>query len=143
MKTQTQTSFALDQRLESSSFFIADWALCTLRLRNDKAYPWLYLVPRRDNIREIFELSPEDQAQLVKEISRAGEALQAVYKPEKINTAALGNIVPQLHIHVFARYKNDPAWPKPVWAVQAAEIAYTESEKDAAIQKLNEYFVGA
>lgn len=133
-------AFILDHRLADSSFFIEDWPLCRVALKNDKSWPWLYLVPRRENIREIHDLSVPEQVQLIHEISMAARALQTVYQPEKINTAALGNMVPQLHVHVLARFKNDPAWPRPVWAVQQAEIAYTESEKDKAIRDLKEYF---
>lgn len=132
--------FSLDQRLEDSSFFIEDWDLCRVSLRNDSTWPWLYLVPRREKIREIFELTEQDQSQLIREISMASRALEQVYKADKINTAALGNMVPQLHVHVFARFKNDPAWPRPVWAVQRDEISYTESGRQQEIQKLKEGF---
>ncbi len=132
----------VDPRLEDSSFFIADWDLCRISLKNDKTWPWLYLVPRRENIREIFELTVTDQQQLIREIALAAQALHVLYKPEKINTAALGNVVPQLHVHILARFKDDPAWPRPVWAVQRDEISYTESEKNAELQKLKDYFDG-
>jgi len=131
--------FDLDQRLEDSSFFISDWPLCYVALRNDKTWPWLYLVPRRNGIREIFDLTAEDQQQLMREISAAAAALHAAYMPEKINIAALGNQVPQLHIHIFARFTADPAWPRPVWAVQTPEIPYTEPEKNAAMEKLSPF----
>ena len=133
-------AFTLDPRLESSSHFIADWPLCRVALKNDKTWPWLYLVPRREDIREIFDLSTQDQIQFVREVAMAGEALNALYKPDKINTAALGNMVPQLHVHVFGRYTTDPVWPKPVWAVQTAEIPYTDTEKNVEIQKLKDCF---
>lgn len=133
-------AFLLDRRLEESSFFIEDWDLCRVSLKNDKTFPWLYLVPRRENIREIYELNAADQQQLIREISRAGRALNILYKPEKINTAALGNMVPQLHVHVFARFKDDPAWPRPVWAVQLDEISYTETEQRAELQRLKVCF---
>ena len=133
-------AFQLDHRLEQSSFFIEDWELCRVALKSDATWPWLYLVPRRDNVREIFELSAADQALLTKEISRASRALQETYQPDKINVAALGNMVPQLHIHIFARFKNDPAWPKPVWAVQQDEISYTEAEARTQIEKLKNCF---
>ncbi|MEZ0260806.1 MAG: HIT family protein [Alphaproteobacteria bacterium] len=132
--------FALDHRLESSSHFIEDWTLCRVALKSDRTWPWLYLVPRRENVREIYDLSAQDQMQLVREMSMAAAALNSLYKPEKINTAALGNMVPQLHIHVFARYKDDPAWPRPVWAVQTEEIPYTDEDKSAEIQKLKRIF---
>ena len=132
--------FALDPQLEQSSFFIEDWPLCRIVLRNDSTWPWLYLVPRRNNVREIYELNDADQAQLVREISRAGKALNALYAPAKINTAALGNQVPQLHVHVFARFRDDPAWPRPVWAVQANEIPYTEAARKDALTALKRQF---
>jgi diadenosine tetraphosphate (Ap4A) HIT family hydrolase len=132
--------FALDHRLEESSFFIEDWDLCRVSLKSDATWPWLYLVPRRDNIREIYDLNAEDQAQLMREISFAARALQACYGAEKINIAALGNMVPQLHVHVFARFKADPAWPRPVWAVQHSEIAYTESQVKEELERLKGRF---
>ena len=134
-------NFKLDHRLEESSFFIEDWPLCRVALRNDATYkPWLYLVPRRDNIREIYQLGKADQQQLLVEMTQAQRAIDMLYKPSKINTAALGNMVPQLHVHIFARYEKDPAWPRPVWAVQGDEIPYTDSEKHDVIGKLKEYF---
>jgi diadenosine tetraphosphate (Ap4A) HIT family hydrolase len=131
-------AFILDHRLAESSFFIADWELCRVSLKSDKTWPWLYLVPRRNDIREIYELTAPDQNQLIHEISLASQALTALYRPDKINTAALGNMVPQLHVHVFARFKDDPAWPRPVWAVQQDEISYTEIERNAELQRLKE-----
>lgn len=133
-------TFVMDERLAGSSFFIEDWDLCRVSLCNNKTYPWLYLVPRREGIREISDLDEADQLQLVREISHAQKALQKAYNPDKVNTAALGNMVPQLHVHVFGRYQHDPAWPRPVWAVQDSEIPYTEEEKNAAIQKLKDSF---
>lgn len=132
--------FTMDERLAESSHFIEDWDLCRVSLKSDKTWPWLYLVPRRENVREIYDLTPEDRNTLAAEIAMAGQALNTLYKADKINTAALGNMVPQLHVHVFARYKTDPAWPRPVWAIQTAEIPYTEAEKDAEIQKLKSFF---
>lgn len=133
-------SFVLDHRLQESSIFIADWPLCRICLKNDKTYPWLYLVPRRENIREIYDLTAEDQAILVQEIARAGQALSRHTKAAKINTAALGNMVPQLHVHIFARFENDPAWPKPVWVVPTPEIPYTEAESATMIAALKKGF---
>ena len=133
-------SFVLDQRLADSSRFIVDLPLCYVGLRNDKTYPWLYLVPRRAHIREIFDLPTDTQEQLIREISRASRVLQNLFQPAKINTAALGNMVPQLHVHILARFTDDPAWPRPVWAVQAAEIPYTEEEYDRLVAWLQQAF---
>lgn len=133
-------TFVMDKRLEDSSHFIEDWELCRVSLKSDRSWPWLYLVPRREGVREIFDLSPDDQTLLVREMAMAADALNRLYNPDKINTAALGNMVPQLHVHIFARFKTDPAWPRPVWAIQAEEIPYTDSEKNAEIQKLKGFF---
>lgn len=135
-------SFTLDHRLEESSRFVVDWSLCRVLLRQDKTYPWLYLVPRRDGIREIFDLPPEEQHQLIGEISRASRVLQRLFKPDKVNTAALGNMVAQLHVHIFARFTTDPAWPRPVWAVQHPEIPYTEEELTPLLARLHQAFAG-
>lgn len=133
-------TFVLDHRLAGESSFIEDWDLCRVLLKNDKSLPWLYLVPRRMGVREIYELSSAEQQHLIHEIGRAAKALDVLYQPDKINTAALGNMVPQLHVHIFGRYKTDPVWPRPIWAVQREEIFYTETEKTAEIQKLKDCF---
>lgn len=130
----------MDSRLQDSSFFIADWNLCRVSLRNDSTWPWLYLVPMRENVREVFDLTPADQTLLINEMARAAQAISTVYQPDKINTAALGNMVPQLHIHIFGRFKTDIAWPRPVWAIQTNEIPYTEEGKDKELERLKSYF---
>jgi diadenosine tetraphosphate (Ap4A) HIT family hydrolase len=133
-------SFTLDHRLADSSFPVAEWDLCHVRLKNDKSWHWLYLVPAREGIREIYDLTAEDQQLLVAEIARAGRAINDLFKPDKINTAALGNMVPQLHVHIFGRYNNDPAWPKPVWAVDVPEVPYSEEEAAAKVRQFADYF---
>jgi len=133
-------SFTLDHRLADSSFPVAEWDLCHVRLKNDKSWHWLYLVPARERIREIYDLTAEDQQLLVAEIARAGRAINDLFKPDKINTAALGNMVPQLHVHIFGRYNNDPAWPKPVWAVDVPEVPYSEEEAAAKVRQFADYF---
>lgn len=130
----------MDKRLAESSHFVEDWDLCRVCLKNDTTWPWLYLVPRRAGVSEIFDLSPDDQMLLAHEIARAGAAIKRLYNPDKINTAALGNMVAQLHIHVFGRYKTDAAWPGAVWSVQSTEIPYTEQGKMTEIQKLKNCF---
>ena len=115
------TGFILHSRLEADSVFVRDLPLSQLRLNNVKAAPWLVLVPRRADIREIYELETADRAQLMEEIAQASKALSALYGPDKINVAALGNQVPQLHVHVIARFTGDAAWPDPVWGRIAME----------------------
>lgn len=107
--------FKLDERLEADSIEIDQWALSNVRLMNDANFPWLVLVPTRASIREVHELPAADRAQLIEEIARAAWALESMVKPHKINVAALGNQVPQLHVHVIARFTSDAAWPNPVW----------------------------
>jgi diadenosine tetraphosphate (Ap4A) HIT family hydrolase len=102
---------------------------------NDSNYPWFILVPARENIKEIFQLSETDQVQLLKEISFFSELLSKNYNADKINIAALGNLVPQLHIHVIVRYMDDPAWAGPVWGKVPIKI-YTEPEIFRIVNKM-------
>ncbi len=107
--------FSLHKQLEADSILLLDLPLCQLRLQNQKATPWLILVPRRADVKEIFDLPAPDRAMLIEEIVQASQALTELYAPDKINVAALGNTVPQLHVHVIARFTQDAAWPNPVW----------------------------
>jgi diadenosine tetraphosphate (Ap4A) HIT family hydrolase len=131
------TSFVLHARLEADSLFVRDLPLSQLRLNNVKAAPWLVLVPRRPDIREIYELPSADRAQLMEEIAQASNALTVLYAPDKINVAALGNIVPQLHVHVIARFTGDAAWPDPVWGLLAGE-PYDAGAAEVIVKKLND-----
>jgi diadenosine tetraphosphate (Ap4A) HIT family hydrolase len=114
----TMTDFALHPQLAQDTLAITNWPLCRVLRMNDTTYPWLILVPARPNCREITDLPRRDRHQLMDEISLASEALRRECNPAKINIAALGNMVPQLHIHVIARFTTDPAWPKPIWGMQ-------------------------
>jgi diadenosine tetraphosphate (Ap4A) HIT family hydrolase len=109
--------WALDPQLERDTVEIGDMPLCRALLINDANYPWLLLVPRRLHIVEIADLDPIEQAQLMSEVVQAARSLKAVAGCDKINVAALGNVVAQLHVHVVARSRGDAAWPKPVWGV--------------------------
>jgi len=108
-------SFALHPRLEADTHFAADWPLCRVLVMNDARYPWLVLVPRRDGLTEVTGLEPQDRAPLMDEINRAGRLIQILPRVAKLNIGALGNLVPQLHVHVVGRHQGDPAWPGPVW----------------------------
>ena len=107
--------FMLSEALTDDTVPVTSWPLCRVLLMNDSRYPWLILVPAQPNIKEIYELSPGDQSQLMSELCRASLALSKLLSPDKINIGALGNIVPQLHIHVIARFRIDAAWPNAVW----------------------------
>ncbi len=108
-------SFVLDTRLQEDSVEVGNLDLCTVRLMDDARYPWLILVPRVADIVEIHELGDGAQAQLWREVTDTGRVLTGIYHADKLNVAALGNVVPQLHVHVIARVAGDPAWPGPVW----------------------------
>ena len=116
---------------------IGDLALCRALLINDANYPWMLLVPRRPGVVEIIDLSEAEQVRLMAEIARASKAIKAMTGCEKINVAALGNVVPQLHVHVIARGRSDPAWPKPVWGA-VPPIAYSESALRSVLADLRE-----
>ena len=123
--------WVLDPQLERDTVEIGDMPLCRALLINDANYPWLLLVPRRHHIVEIVDLDYIEQAQLMNEITQAARSLKAITGCDKINVAALGNVVPQLHVHVVARSRNDPAWPKPVWGTVTPR-----TYEDAELQKL-------
>lgn len=113
--------FALHERLVADTVHIIDWPLCSILLMNDSTYPWVVLVPRRHGVVEIHELDKDDRDTLMEELAEASQRLQNTTKAHKINVAALGNVVPQLHVHVIARFATDAAWPRPVWGVVPAQ----------------------
>jgi diadenosine tetraphosphate (Ap4A) HIT family hydrolase len=122
-------AWRLPLHLERESASLGDLPLSRVLLIKDANYPWLMLVPRRPNVTEITELSETDRAQLMSEIALAASALQKLTACDKLNIATLGNIVPQLHVHIVARRKTDVAWPRPVWGYGAPR-AYEEAELD-------------
>jgi diadenosine tetraphosphate (Ap4A) HIT family hydrolase len=119
--------FELHPQLAADTFVLGDFALCRLLLMNDAHYPWFILVPRRPGAREIHELAEEDQYQLLRESTLLGRALMEAFRGDKLNVAALGNVVPQLHVHHIVRHTGDPAWPSPVWGRHPAR-PYREEE---------------
>ena len=125
-------TFLLHPRLEADAFFIADWPLCRVLLMNDARYPWLILVPRREALTEMMDLLVQDRALLMEEIAKAGEVVRGRAGVTKVNIGALGNLVPQLHVHVLGRHPGDPAWPGPVWGHSPA-VPYETSARDALI----------
>ncbi|MEM1376551.1 MAG: HIT family protein [Pseudomonadota bacterium] len=127
--------FILDPKLEADTLPLADIGLCRVRLMNDARFPWLILVPMRGGVREIHELTPLDQTMLTFETTQMSKLLQTATGATKMNIAALGNQVPQLHVHVIGRTKDDAAWPNPVWA-SGTPNPYTKSEADAFVQAL-------
>lgn len=113
--------FVLDSRLQQDTFVLGDLPLSRVLLSNDARYPWLILVPRREDVSEVFQLSAADQQALWGETALLGEVLKDAFKADKINIATLGNVVSQLHMHVIVRYRGDDAWPAPVWGRHPAK----------------------
>ena len=108
-------SFVLDAQLTKDTHFVCELSLCQVLLANDSQFPWLILVPTVPQVRELYQLAEEQQHQFLKESAQVCEALQTLFCPDKLNVAALGNVVSQLHIHHVARFANDIAWPAPIW----------------------------
>lgn len=131
----TESAFSLHPRLAADTLPIGELALCQVLLMNDARFPWIILVPRRPALREIIDLAPEDQATLLAEITAVSRVLQRLIEPQKLNVAAIGNVVAQLHVHVVARFEDDTAWPAPVWGHGVRE-PYDENESSGFIALL-------
>ncbi len=127
--------FVLDPRLEQDTLPIGDFSLCRLLLMNDATYPWFILVPRREEVSELFQLGSADQHQLWSETTTLAEIIKDTFGADKMNVASLGNVVSQLHIHVIARRRSDAAWPAPVWGRQPAD-PYSAEQVDSVKRKL-------
>ncbi|HIG67982.1 MAG TPA: HIT family protein [Porticoccaceae bacterium] len=119
--------FELHPTLELDTVKIGELPLSLLLLSKDANYPWLILVPKRCGIEELYQLSADDRYQLTQESDSLSRALVSLFSPDKLNIAAIGNMVPQLHMHHVCRYRNDACWPKPVWG-QVPATAYTNAE---------------
>ena len=142
MSEQTSVSeqFKLHPQLVEDCIELASFPLCKLLLCNDSAYPWFILVPRIDDVSEIYQLDWQQQQQLLNESSLLSELLMQVFEGDKMNVAALGNVVSQLHVHHVVRYKSDVSWPKPIWGQQPL-TPYSDDEllnlKEKLLPKLS------
>ena len=135
---KAEAGFRLDERLAGSTTMVAELTLSRLLLAADATYPWLILVPRRAGAVELIDLDRDDRIALLDEVAAVSAALRRVTGCDKLNVAALGNAVPQLHVHVIARFRGDPAWPGPIWGAApptvrppAARDAFARSLLDA------------
>jgi diadenosine tetraphosphate (Ap4A) HIT family hydrolase len=128
-------AFELHPTLAADCHALGDWPLCRLMLMNDANYPWFILVPRRANVREIYELTDPDRAQLWEESAQLSRAAMRAFAGHKLNVAALGNVVPQLHVHHIVRQRGDAAWPSPVWGVMPIR-PYTAAARDECVEAL-------
>lgn len=133
--------FTLNQKLKEDTVEIAQLQLSLVLLMKDSSFPWLILVPVRENIREIHELTGKDRSILIEEISLSSQVIKGLYSPDKINVGALGNIISQLHIHVIGRCKTDRSWPGPVWGTGPLK-PYSDEELKIVCAKLHKAFTG-
>jgi len=129
------TEFRLHKLLQRDCIELFDFPLSQLLLMNDSQYPWFVLVPRVENILDIYQLDWQQQQQFLNESSLLSELLMQIFNGDKMNVAALGNVCPQLHIHHIVRFKDDKAWPKPIWG-EFPMVSYQESELQALKDKL-------
>lgn len=127
--------FTLDSRLQQDTLPIGDFPLCRLLLSNDANYPWFILVPRREDISELFQLDVTDQQQLWRETTALAEVLKDSFDADKMNVATLGNVVSQLHMHVIVRKRDDAAWPAPVWGKHPSK-PYSAQQVEAIRDRL-------
>jgi diadenosine tetraphosphate (Ap4A) HIT family hydrolase len=135
VSTADVIAFELDQRLAADAALVGDLPLSRVLLMNDARFPWLILVPRRSGLRDLIDLPRDEQHVLLDEINRCAHVLHALEKPDKLNVAALGNVVAQLHVHVVARHVRDAAWPRPIWGVGDRE-PYSRAALEARLSAL-------
>ena len=130
-------SFQLHERLAADTALVADWALSRVLLMDDARYPWIILVPRRAALSEVHDLKHAERIVLIEEINRASLGLKTIANAVKINVGALGNMVPQLHVHIVARKPGDAAWPGPVWG-HGQTVAYERNVKETLLKQLRD-----
>lgn len=129
--------FELHPQLQQDCLVIGRFELCLVLLSKDANYPWCILVPEREQVTEIHQLSEQDRQQLMSESCLLAETLAELFAADKMNVAAIGNMVPQLHIHHVVRYRNDAAWPKPVWGA-VTSLPYKEQELVSRAKKIQQ-----
>ncbi|HHF7346340.1 TPA: HIT family protein [Legionella feeleii] len=128
--------FVTDERIQASSIWLDDLSLSRVYLKNEADFPWFILVPREENIQEIYQLSPTKRQLLIEEIAQISNLVNTHFKPDKLNVGALGNIVSQLHIHVVARFNGDKAWPHGIWQSGMTATPYSNEVLQELIPSL-------
>ena len=118
-------SFKLNRKFLKTSHHLIDLKLCTIRLNDNSKFPWIILIPKRNKITDMSDLNSKDQTLLMKEIVYVSKVMKKLFKTSKLNVEKIGNIVPQLHIHIIARSKKDSAWPLSVWVVKGKNYSKT------------------
>tara|TARA_B100001559_G_C16007190_1_gene397233 strand:+ start:118 stop:519 length:402 start_codon:yes stop_codon:yes gene_type:complete len=130
--------FKIDKKFSKSSYHITDLKLCVLRLHDNSKFPWVILIPKRKNITDLSDLNSKDQILIMKEIVHVSKIMKKLFKTTKINTEKIGNLVPQLHIHIIARSKKDSSWPLSVWTVKGKK--YSKLSLMKMLNKVREAF---
>lgn len=133
--------FSVDNRIQSTSSWICDSKLSSVYIKNDSQFLWFILIPRVENITEIYQLSPAERHLLIEEIAKISELVNGLFNPDKLNVGALGNIVSQLHVHVIARFEGDAAWPHGVWHSSCKALPYDDIELKMLVKYCQEQFV--
>jgi diadenosine tetraphosphate (Ap4A) HIT family hydrolase len=131
------SKFELHPRLEADSRFVCALSLCQVRISLDANYPWFLLIPELSDIKELHHMSEEQQHMLTNESQILAKAIEICFGPDKLNIASLGNVVPQLHVHHIARFRDDKAWPAPVWGHSPAQ-SYDESDLADRIKQISD-----
>tara|TARA_B100001063_G_scaffold69968_1_gene64008 strand:+ start:58 stop:456 length:399 start_codon:yes stop_codon:yes gene_type:complete len=129
---------SVDKNFLKDSYYINRLKLCTIRLINNSKFPWIILIPNRKNKTDITDLKSKDQILLMKEIVHCSKLMKKIFKTSKLNVEKIGNKVPQLHIHIIARFKKDSSWPLSVWVVKGKP--YTKKTLSETIRKINKAF---
>jgi len=129
--------FTLDAQLEKDTWKVCDLTLCRVLLAKNAAWPWLILVPKRPDKVEIIDLTEADQGELWRELAKVSHAMQKLMSPDKLNVAAIGNMVRQLHVHIVGRFEGDPNWPSPIWGSGFSAV-YTNTEREEIVSRLYE-----
>lgn len=132
------TLFSIDERILSTAFILGDWPLSRVFLKNESQFPWLILVPRVENTQEIYQLTKEHQQILMTEINQLSLLVNNYFNPDKLNIGSLGNVVPQLHVHVVARNKQDVLWPQGIWQAALDTKSYDSSVLNPLLSDLRE-----
>lgn len=133
--------FELHEQLKKDTVLVGQFKLCLVLLHKDANYPWVILVPKRSKMREIHHLAEEDQLQLIRESSHLSEVMTSIFTPTTMNVAALGNMVPQLHVHHVARFTDDAAWPGVIWGANPAK-EYDKEVFEERLARLHASLVG-
>ena len=128
----------INKNFLKSSYYISDLKLCNIRLIDNSKFPWIILIPKKKNITDITELNQKDQILLMKEIVFCSKLMKKIFKTKKLNVEKIGNIVPQLHIHIIARYKKDSTWPLSVWVIKGK--SYSKDTLKKVLRQLKDYF---